>query len=286
MTHDPFIEGLRAIFSADDAPAPATISAKAGLDKSAIRKMLSGDARSPRLSSAIAIANALGTTVEEISNASFPNTNMHQSFREALEQALSASGRSLRELTTSAGVSYEKFKSLRQGKSLTTSVDDAVKISAAFGVSLDDFLRGKITDDVQNVPIVGKVGAGAKVPAFAAYEPGSGPKVLCPPGLNPQTVVAVEVEGDSMEPVYSSGDLLFYTRQTADGVPTEAIGRRCVCECEDGFGWVKQVRLGSTPGLFNLVSINPTADNQHNIKLKWAAPVKLHWPAELAQRID
>ncbi len=136
------------------------------------------------------------------------------------------------------------------------------------------------------VSIVGKVGAGARVPVFEAYEPGAGPHVVCPPGLDPQSVVAVEIEGDSMEPVYSAGDLLFYTRSASDGVPSEAIGRRCVCECEDGLGWVKQVKLGTAPGLFNLISINPQADNQHDVRLKWAAPVLLHWPKELARKTE
>ena len=61
------------------------------------------------------------------------------------------------------------------------------------------------------ISIAGKVGAGASVPVFDAYAKGDGPQVICPPGLSPSGVVAVEVEGDSMEPVYSAGDLLFYS---------------------------------------------------------------------------
>ncbi len=211
---------------------------------------------------------------------------MTLTFRQALELALEYSGRSLREVAAAAGVSYEQLKSLRQGKSRSTNVDDAVKVAETFGCSLEQFLAGNFDSEHRSVPIVGKVGAGARVPVFEAYEPGSGPQVVCPPGLDPRSVVAVEIEGDSMEPVYSAGDLLFYTRATHDGVPSEAIGRRCVCECEDGLGWVKQVKLGSAPGLFNLISINPQADNQHDVRLKWAAPVLLHWPKELARKVE
>ena len=39
-----------------------------------------------------------------------------------------------------------------------------------------------------------------------------------------------------MGPAYSAGDLLFYTRNSADGVPSEVIGNRCVCEDKDGVG--------------------------------------------------
>lgn len=205
-------------------------------------------------------------------------------FRDSLENALKSTGRSMREVADTAGVSYEQFKSLRQGKSQTTNVEDAVKVAAAFGVTLDQFLLGNLSPN-PTTPIVGTVGAGARVPVFEAYENGAGPRVACPLSLPCSEVVAVVIEGDSMEPVYSAGDLLFYTRLSADGFPTEAIGRRCVCETEDGFGWVKQVRRGSEPGLFNLISLNPSADNQHNVRLKWAAPVLLHWPRELTHRM-
>jgi phage repressor protein C with HTH and peptisase S24 domain len=108
--------------------------------------------------------------------------------------------------------------------------------------------------------------------------------VECPPGLSPHGVVAVEVEGDSMEPVYSAGDLLFYTRDSHEGVPADVIGHRCVCEDADGMGWVKQVKPGDEPGLFHLISLNPGATTMWNVRLKWAARVRLHWPADLVKR--
>ena len=50
-------------------------------------------------------------------------------------------------------------------------------------------------------------------------------------------------------------------------------------------GWVKQVRMGSEPGLFNRISLNPTANNQHDVKLKWAARIRLHLQQDLVTRI-
>ena len=141
-----------------------------------------------------------------------------------------------------------------------------------------------IIEDRPTIAIAGKVGAGAQVPVFDAYTKGDGPQVECPPGLSPHGVVAVEVVGDSMEPVYSAGDLLLYTRETHDGVPDEVIGHRCVVEDVDGMGWVKQVKAGDEPGLFHLISLNPGANTMWNVRLKWAARVRLHWPAELARK--
>lgn len=135
------------------------------------------------------------------------------------------------------------------------------------------------------IAIAGKVGAGARVPVFDAYEKGDGPQVECPPGLSPHNIVAVEIEGDSMEPVYSAGDLLFYTRWSAEGVPTDVVGKRCVCECEEGLGWVKVIHQGREPGLFDLHSFNDQTPPMYGVRLKWAAPIKLHWPAELARKV-
>ena len=153
-------------------------------------------------------------------------------------------------------------------------------ISNILGLMVSDL----IIEDRPTIAIAGKVGAGAQVPVFDAYEKGDGPQVECPPGLSPHGVVAVEVEGDSMEPVYSAGDLLFYTRNGHDSVPDDVIGHKCVCEDVHGMGWVKQVKAGDEPGLFHLISLNPTGSNMHNVRLNWAARVRLHWPAELARK--
>ncbi|MEP2717041.1 helix-turn-helix domain-containing protein [Pseudophaeobacter sp.] len=154
-------------------------------------------------------------------------------------------------------------------------------IAKTFGVMVSEL----IIEERPTIAIAGKVGAGAQVPVFDAYEKGDGPQVECPPGLSPHGIVAVEVEGDSMEPVYSDGDLLFYTRNGHDAVPTDDIGHRCVCEDENGMGWVKQIKPGDEPGLFHLISLNAGASNIWNARLKWAARVRLHWPVELAKRI-
>jgi hypothetical protein len=68
-------------------------------------------------------------------------------------------------------------------------------------------------------------------------------------------------------------------------VPSEAINSRCVCEDETGMGWVKQVKRGSEPGLFHLISLNPGAETMWDVRLKWAAPVRFYLPAEFARKV-
>lgn len=210
---------------------------------------------------------------------------MEDTFVSALKFALESTRRSLRSVAVEAGVSYEKLKNLKQGKAATTGVDDARKVAKAFGVTLDDFYEGRLKPDAVCIPVVGHVGAGAEVDLFDAYAKGDGHyRVACPPQLSPKGMVAVEVVGDSMAPIYQPGAILFYTRATL-GIPTEAIGQICVCEDEAGKAWVKQLRQGREEGTFTLVSLNPDHNHRHGVRLKWAAPVRFSLPAEFVRKL-
>lgn len=211
----PFITGLRAFFDAHSDVKPATVSAEAGLNKSAIRKMLAGDVASPRQDTAERIAAVLNLTVEQI-----------------------------------IAQEFERVSSSRP-----------------------------------TIAVAGHVGAGAIVDLCDAYSKGEGIfQVVCPPQISPRGVVAVEVKGDSMAPVYLPGTILFYSRDSL-GIPVEAIGRICVCEDEDGYAWVKQVKTGSEEGTFSLLSVNPTSDTMHGVRLKWAAPVRFSLPPEFVEKV-
>jgi hypothetical protein len=48
-------------------------------------------------------------------------------------------------------VSYEQLKKLRQGKSQSTNVDDAVRIAHVFGLTLDEFLGDTTVADRQEL---------------------------------------------------------------------------------------------------------------------------------------
>jgi phage repressor protein C with HTH and peptisase S24 domain len=213
-------------------------------------------------------------------------TPMQETFKDALDYALAATGRSLRSIATDAGVSYEKLKNLKQNKAKTTGVDDAKKVANAFGVTLDDFFKGNLTPERPTIAVVGRVGAGAEIDLFDAFEKGDGHyRVPCPPQLGPHGIVAVEVAGDSMMPIYPPGSVLFYTRNTI-GIPTEAIGHICVCEDTEGRVWVKQIKVGREEGTFTLISMNTDHGHRHGVQLKWAAPVRFSLPPEFVKRID
>jgi phage repressor protein C with HTH and peptisase S24 domain len=212
-------------------------------------------------------------------------THPHTQFRQALARALEVQDISLRSVATKSGVSYELLKSLMQGKSRRTNVDDAMRVASAFGVTLDEFYRGHFAPGVPLIAVAGRVGAGAEVDLVDAYAKGDGLyHVACPPQIAPSGVVAVEVVGDSMEPIYGEGDVLFYTRNAHDGIPDEDIGRKCVVEDTQGRVWVKQVKRGDEPGRFHLISINPGAETIWNTPIAWAARVRFALPAEFIER--
>ncbi|MCR9236182.1 MAG: helix-turn-helix domain-containing protein [Alphaproteobacteria bacterium] len=200
-----------------------------------------------------------------------------------------------------------KIKKIRKERGLTqAAVVEAASISQPYLSQLENSSGGRapsmdtliaiaevlnvrpseLFDDAKPVAIAGKVGAGARVPLVDAYEKGDGLYLVACPSELPHdiSIVGVEVEGDSMTPVYRDGDVLFYSRDVI-GVPTEAVGAICVCEDENGNGWVKHVKPGSEPGKFHLISLNPLVDNMFDITLKWATPVRLAWPRALVERL-
>jgi len=210
---------------------------------------------------------------------------MMVTFREALDTAINKTGRTPADIARHAGITYDKLRNLRQGKSRTTNVDDAMRVAAAFGVSLEDFYNGNLGGDDPKIAVAGRVGAGASVDLVDAYAKGEGLfHVTCPPQIQPTGVVAVEVVGDSMEPVYSEGDILFYTRSIQSGILAEDIGKKCVVADIDGRVWVKQVQRGSEEGRFHLISLNISAQNVWNAPIQWAARVRFHMPAEFVKK--
>lgn len=71
MSERTFAQRLQAVIDADDNLTPAGLAIKAGLDNSAIRSLLSGKAKNPRIDTAIKICAALGTTLEDFMSGAF-----------------------------------------------------------------------------------------------------------------------------------------------------------------------------------------------------------------------
>ena len=71
MSDRTFSQRLQAVINAAPDLTPAGLATRAGLDNSAIRSLLSGKAKNPRLDTAIKICSALGTTLEDFMSGEF-----------------------------------------------------------------------------------------------------------------------------------------------------------------------------------------------------------------------
>lgn len=175
-------------------------------------------------------------------------------------------------------------------------VSNAYALAQQLGRTVDEIitigLSGNLPERTEqpSIAVLGRVGAGAQVPLVDTDEVTGGMfRVGAPSQLlrrGPAALfAAVEVEGDSMAPHYQPGDILFYSRVTHEGILDEDIGRPCIVAGTDGNAWVKQVKRGDEPGLFHLISLNPTGENMHNRQIKWASRVILALPEDMTDRI-
>jgi len=87
------------------------------------------------------IPTSQGTIVAYHSEAAgdyYPNM---KTFREALLEAVKTGNPSLRAVALASGVSYEQLKKLKQGKTQNTNIEDARRIAAYFGKTVEDFIE-------------------------------------------------------------------------------------------------------------------------------------------------
>lgn len=72
---------------------------------------------------------------------------MSKTFRDALIDITERTGISLASVCEKAGVSYEQIKKLKQRPDAKTNVDDALKIAAALGLTLNELVEDDLAED-------------------------------------------------------------------------------------------------------------------------------------------
>ena len=152
------------------------------------------------------------------------------------------------------------------------SRETAKRYGAAFKERWEWILEGGYKDnDVpreETVPIVGEVGAGARI-IFEGEPQGGYDRAPKPPG-SPADTVAVRVRGDSMPGTAEDNWLIYYDSRVR-GMPDEWIGQLVVVWIEDDTVLVKKVFRGRDGG-YLLVSTSGLAPIEA-MTIEWAAKV-------------
>lgn len=148
-------------------------------------------------------------------------------------------------------------------------IEWAEKLGEALECPPDEFLP-ITTGRRKTVPLVGYVGAGElyypdpEAGAWMGFD-----EVEAPP--DGQGVVAVRVRGDSMAPVYRSGDLIYFRRDGAD--LASLLEHDCIVQVRGGPAYIKKLVKGSKAGRFSLESYARGIPQLVDQEIEWAAPV-------------
>jgi phage repressor protein C with HTH and peptisase S24 domain len=201
----------------------------------------------------------------------YPLWVLDQFRRQAQTEAMRMS---LRDARKKAGLSQEALGVLADsGRSTIVKLERgdlpmtegwAKRLAPHLGVRADQIWEGP------QIPVIGYVGAGARVYAYDDFL-NNGDTIDRPP-MTQGDLLAVEVKGDSMLPLAEEGWHIVYAAEaTVD--EHAVINRVCVVQLdEDESMLVKRVIRGSKPYHYHLVSLNAPAIE--DVRLRWAAVVR------------
>ena len=193
--------------------------------------------------------------------------------RLAQEHGMSASG-----LARRSGLdptTFNKSKRItREGKLRWPSTESISKVLTATNAGLDEFVsyiaEGEGGGVYRNIPLIGFAQAGASgYFDDAGYPVGAGWDEIPFPGFGDPNAYAVEINGDSMEPVFRDGDIVIVS-------PEASIrrGDRVVVKTHDGEIMAKELRR-RTAKKIELSSLNRNHDDRvlETADVEWVARV-------------
>lgn len=195
--------------------------------------------------------------------------NMVEEPKDRLRRArLQAGFRSAAEAARHFGWPYSTYAAHENGQN-AIRVENANIYSPAFKVAASWILTGEGGPATVSVPVEGYVGAGFVIMPFSESQEIE--RIEVPAGMG-NGLRAVRVRGNSMQPAYYNGDVIFYSPEADGRPPRELLGRECVVKTHDGHIYVKRLLKGSREGRFVLASYN--SDPLVDKRVDWACPVK------------
>jgi repressor LexA len=136
--------------------------------------------------------------------------------------------------------------------------------------------------DLNSVPIMGRVGAGAVIePEHEQVPPDGLGEVELPFPIAEETI-AFEVAGDSMLPKYENGDIIVVYREQRHPV-SSFYGEEAAVRLKTGERYLKTIERGKSATVVNLTSFNAKPIN--GVKLEWIGEICVTLPRGQIERL-
>ena len=136
--------------------------------------------------------------------------------------------------------------------------------------------------ELNSVPIMGRVGAGAVIePEHEQVPPEGLGEIELPFPISEETI-AFEVAGDSMLPKYENGDVIVVFREQRHPI-TSFYGEEAAVRLKTGERYLKTIERGKSPALVNLTSFN--AKPIAGVKLEWIGEICVTLPRGQIERL-
>lgn len=190
-----------------------------------------------------------------------------------LTLAREAKSLSQSDLARLVGIKPQAIQAIEAGR--VEKPRNIVAIAKILDVDAGFLLTGEeatASSDLNEVPLVGYVGAGATAHFYANADEGLG-TAPAPDGATASTV-AVEIRGESLGALFEHW--LVYYDEVRSPVTHDMIGRLCVVGLSDERVLVKKIQRSKTPGLYHLLS--NTEAPIFDAEVVWAARVKSMMP--------
>jgi phage repressor protein C with HTH and peptisase S24 domain len=203
----------------------------------------------------------------------------HTDIWKAIDALAERHGLSPSGLARRAGLDATAFnKSKRAGADGSPrwlSTESLMKTLDAVGSSLEEFAALAEGRQGHTAPLLGFAKAGSEgYFDDAGFPAGDGWEEVKFPGLETETVYALEITGDSMEPVYRNGDRIV----VAPGVAVRR-GDRVVAKTKDGEVLAKQLGR-QTERMVELLSLNPAYPPRELARSDLAWMARILWASQ------